>query len=88
MISDCPLLDGSITTDRNGISSCFVAKALRTCPCQDSHVSISEWPLGDWATMPRSQEVPLYRPMSGVRGSRPQTESSILFSFETDFAGG
>src|ERR1700736_2998043 len=41
---DLRLLDGSITTDRNGISFCFVAKALcRTCPCQDSHVSISEW---------------------------------------------
>jgi hypothetical protein len=44
MISDYPLLDGSITTDRSGISFCFVAKALcRTCPCHYSHVSISEW---------------------------------------------
>jgi len=55
MISDCPLLDGSITTDRNGISFCFVAKALcRTCPCQDSHVSISEWT----GTLPEVNESP------------------------------
>jgi len=33
-------------------------------------------------------DVLLYRPMSRVRGWRPPTESSILFSFETDFAGG
>jgi hypothetical protein len=29
-----------------------------------------------------------YRPILKVRGSRRETESSILFSFETDFAGG
>jgi serine/threonine protein kinase len=33
-------------------------------------------------------EVVLYRPMSWVGGSRPPAQSSILFSFETDFAGG
>jgi len=45
----------------------------------------------DWneeALAQNCREVPLYRPMLGVRGSRPQTKSSILLSFETDFAGG
>jgi hypothetical protein len=77
MISDCPLLDGSITTDRNGISSCLVAKALRTCPCQDSHVSISEWPLGDWATMPRSQEVRFQEWIAGVIGIASQQRRMV-----------
>ena len=35
-----------------------------------------------------AREVLLYRPMFWVRGSRPPPESSILFSFETDIAGG
>jgi hypothetical protein len=70
MISDCPLLDGSITTDRNGISSCFVAKALcRTCPCQDSHVSISEWSA---IRTEIGSEEPLCRPSYEWRAIRPR----------------
>jgi hypothetical protein len=38
--------------------------------------------------MYRFLERRLYRPMFGMRGSRPRTESGILFSFETDFTGG
>jgi hypothetical protein len=32
--------------------------------------------------------VDINRPMSKMRGSRSPTESSIIFSFEIDFAGG
>jgi hypothetical protein len=78
---DLRLLDGSNTTDRNGISFCFVAKALcRSCPCQDSHVSISEW----LATLPqlgvRPAEEPVQIAMEEWRVIRDIPEWRITYA--------